>query len=403
MSARRIPLLLGSTIAMLAASGCANRPPILNCVADRTTVTEGDSVKIDSNASDPDKRDQLTFSWSTTDGKITSKNSSASFDSAGLKPGNYTVELEVRDPKRNTATCSIDLQVEKNKQAPTVACEPDRPSVTEGQSTTLQARASDPNNDSLTYKWAVDGQSVSHNQSSFTFGTSGRSVKVHSVRVTVTDVDGMSANCNFNVTIARRPNRNPAVSLALDKKEIYAGETLNATAEANDPDDDPLNYSWSVDGQSRAGTSAEELAINTSGLSGGTHSVAVSVQDDRGGTASATKSFSVREKILVQMPGARLDNIGKAKLDEVALKLQQNRQLRILATGHTDNVGSEGGNERFGSHRAEAVSAYLVKSHNIDASRIETKSAGESQPIADNKTAQGRRENRRVEVEIFAP
>ena len=395
-------VLLGGFVLLVATGGCVNRPPTLNCATERTTLTEGQSVTINSNASDPNKNDQLTFSWSTTDGKITSQNGLASFDSTGLKPGSYTVELEVRDPKQNTATCSIDLQVEKNKQAPTIACESASPTVTEGQSTTLQARAFDPNNDSLTYTWAVDGQAVSNDQPSFTFGTSGRSVGAHSARVTVTDVDGMSANCNFNVTIARRPNLNPTVSLALDKKEVYAGEILNARAEASDPEGDPLSYSWSVDSQSRAGTAAQ-LAINTSGLSGGTHSATVSVRDDREGTGTATQSFSVREKILVQMPGTRLDNIGKAKLDEVALKLQRNRQLKVLATGHTDNVGSEGGNERMGQRRAEAVSAYLVKSHNIDTSRIETKSAGESQPIADNKTAQGRQENRRVEVEIFAP
>jgi OmpA-OmpF porin, OOP family len=56
-----------------------------------------------------------------------------------------------------------------------------------------------------------------------------------------------------------------------------------------------------------------------------------------------------------------------------------------------------------GQRRADAVKNYLVTQHNLDANRIEALSAGESQPIADNATAEGRRQNRRVEIELFVP
>ena len=220
------------------------------------------------------------------------------------------------------------------------------------------------------------------------------------MNVTVTDVDGLSANCSFSVTIDRRPNKNPTVSISLDKTEVYAGQTVTANAQASDPEGDPLTYSWKLDSRSQQETSSR-LSINTSGLSGGIHSASVSVSDDRQGNATATQSFSVREKIVVQISGARLDNIGKAQLDEIALKLQQNPQLRALAIGHTDNVGSAGGNERMGQKRADAVKKYLVKTHSVGDGRIETKSSGETQPVADNSTPQGRKENRRVEVELF--
>ncbi|MFQ5929523.1 MAG: OmpA family protein, partial [Acidobacteriota bacterium] len=376
--------------------------PVLNCVVEPQTITEGDSATVQSNATDPDKNEQLSFEWSATSGKITPQNGSAVYDSTGLAPGSYSVSLEVRDKKQNTASCEVDLRVEKNKQAPTIACDPSNVRVTEGRSRTLQARASDPNNDALTYAWSIDGEAVENNQPSFQFGTSGRSVGSHTARVTATDVDGLSANCSFNVTIDRRPNRNPSVTLTLDKSEVYAGETVSASAQASDPDRDPLSYTWTVDARRRPETSSR-VQINTSGLAGGRHSVAVTVRDDRDGTASDTKSVSVREKTVVQMDRIRPDNLAKAKLDEIALKMQQNPQLRATITGHTDDRGSERANERVGQRRADAVKDYMVKERSIDGSRIETRSAGESQPISDNKTPEGRKENRRAEVELFVP
>ncbi len=405
MDQLRTPLLLVSAVFLLVASGCANRPPTLNCVTDSgsLTVREGTSVKILANAQDLDRNDKLSFDWSASGGgRLRADNGSVTFDSAGLDPGIYTVDLTVRDKKQNTAVCAVDLNVEKNKQAPVISCDQANTSVTVGESTNLRATASDPNGDALSYQWSVDGSSVSNDQSSFEFGTSGRPQGAHSVTVTVTDVDGMSASCDFNVTISRPTNRDPTVTLSLDKQQVYAGETINATASASDPHDDPLTPSWSVDNQSRPGTSSR-LSLNTSGMSGGSHGVTVTVRDDRDASATDTKSFSVTEKIVIQINQLRPDNIAKAQLDEIALKMQQNPQLRATITGHTDDRGSERANERYGQRRADAVKNYLAREHNIDEGRIETKSAGESQPMADNSTAQGRQENRRVEVELSVP
>lgn len=398
----RLPLLLGSVVLLLVAGGCANRPPVLNCIADMSTIIEGNSVTIQSNATDPDRNDQLSFNWSAAQGSLSTQNGSASFDSTGLSPGNYTVGLEVRDKKQNLATCEVSLTVDKNKIAPVIACEPSNVNVTEGQSTTIAARASDGNNDALTYSWSVDGSSVTNNQPSFDFGTAGRSVGDHTVQVTVTDVDNLSANCQFNVTVDRRPNTGPTVALTLDKNEVYAGDRVSANAQASDAEGDPMTYSWTLDGQSRSDTSSS-ISIDTTGLSGGNHSVAVTVQDDRDGSGSATQTLSVREKLVVQVSGIRPDNLAKAALDEIALKMRQNSQLRITLTGHTDDRGSEAVNQRTGQRRADAVKAYLVDDQNVAESRIEAGSAGETQPAADNETAQGRQDNRRVEIELYVP
>ena len=399
----RLPLLLGSVVVLLAAGGCANRPPVLNCVADQLTLTEGESTTIQSNATDPDRNDQLTFAWTADQGALVDQgDGSAVFDSSSLGAGTYTVSLEVADKKQNVALCEIDLTVGKNSMAPTASCEPSNMLVTEGQSRRIQVRAADPNGDALTYSWTVDGRAVTNNQSSFEFGTINRTVGNHRVGVMVRDIDGLTANCEFRVTIDPRPNTAPSVALTLDKTDVYAGDTVGANAQASDPENDPITYAWTLDSQRRPETSSR-IQINTRGLAGGRHSVAVTVEDDRGASDSDTKTFSVSEKIVIHMEGNLPNNVAKAQLDEIALKMRQNPQLRATLTGHTDDRGSEEINERVGLRRADAVRSYLVSEQNIDEGRIETQSAGETQPIANNSTPQGQSDNRRVEVELFVP
>ncbi len=377
-----------------------NRPPSISCSAASSTVTQGGSTTVTATFDDPDD-DVLTVTWKASGGRISGGDASATFDSAGLEPGNYMVMATVEDTEGAVASCSADIRVEKNKQPPTVACEPATSSVTEGGSTTLTARASDPNGDALTYSWSVDGQAVTNTASTFEFGSAGRSVGAHRVTVTVTDVDGMTATCDFTVNVNRKENNNPTCSLRLDKDTVYAGEPVAATVTASDPDGDPLTYSYTVDGQPASG-SGSSLTIATSGMAGGPHTVTATVRDDRGGSCSDTKTFNVREKIIIQIDD-RPDNIAKAKLDEIALKLQQNPRLMVTITGHTDDRGSEKANEKVGLRRANALRDYIVKQHKVDLSRIETRSAGETQPIADNTTAEGRKQNRRGEVELYVP
>nr|WP_317193182.1 OmpA family protein [Pedobacter endophyticus] len=88
-----------------------------------------------------------------------------------------------------------------------------------------------------------------------------------------------------------------------------------------------------------------------------------------------------------------------ATLNRVAaLLVEKNFSLKLA--GHTDDSGSDELNLRLSKDRAESVKAYLV-SQGANASRIEAIGYGESQPIASNKTAQGRQENRRVEFTLY--
>jgi OOP family OmpA-OmpF porin len=90
---------------------------------------------------------------------------------------------------------------------------------------------------------------------------------------------------------------------------------------------------------------------------------------------------------------------GKAKLDDLVSKVKGINLEVIIAVGHTDAVGADEYNQKLSVKRSEAVKAYLV-SKGIEKNRVYTEGKGEKQPVADNKTKEGRAKNRRVEIEV---
>jgi OOP family OmpA-OmpF porin len=91
---------------------------------------------------------------------------------------------------------------------------------------------------------------------------------------------------------------------------------------------------------------------------------------------------------------------GKSKLDDISNKVRGINLEVVIAIGHADSVGSDAYNQRLSVRRSESVKAYMV-SKGIEPNRVYTEGKGEKQPVADNKTRDGRAKNRRVEIEVI--
>jgi outer membrane protein OmpA-like peptidoglycan-associated protein len=88
---------------------------------------------------------------------------------------------------------------------------------------------------------------------------------------------------------------------------------------------------------------------------------------------------------------------GQRRLDDAVRLLRDNPNMRVVAVGHTDSVGSDAYNMKLGERRARSVADYLTR-QGVSPARIDVESEGESRPVASNQTAEGRADNRRVEL-----
>jgi len=92
----------------------------------------------------------------------------------------------------------------------------------------------------------------------------------------------------------------------------------------------------------------------------------------------------------------------KAALDEFAAKLkEEGKGVYIEVQGHTDAIGNDSYNEKLGEERAQAVRDYLARQDQLPLHRMNVISYGEQAPIADNKSPQGRSQNRRVALVVL--
>ncbi len=105
--------------------------------------------------------------------------------------------------------------------------------------------------------------------------------------------------------------------------------------------------------------------------------------------------------ILFATGSAALTASSKSALDGFAASLLQNADTDVSIFGHTDSTGSRATNDKLSLDRANSVDAYLV-TKGVAQGRLTTKGVGPDQPIADNATADGRAQNRRVEIFITA-
>jgi len=116
--------------------------------------------------------------------------------------------------------------------------------------------------------------------------------------------------------------------------------------------------------------------------------------------APVAEKVTLAADVLFDFDKAILKSEGKNKLDDLATKVKAINLEVVIAIGHTDAIGADAYNQKLSVRRAESVKAYLV-SKGVEPNRIYTEGKGEKQPVASNKTSDGRQKNRRVEIEVI--
>ncbi|HEX4954696.1 MAG TPA: OmpA family protein [Thermoanaerobaculia bacterium] len=167
-----------------------------------------------------------------------------------------------------------------------------------------------------------------------------------------------------------------------------------------------LAAEWNADKTTRLAMHITTLVDTTTGIEGFQSTVA-GADTSLAGRLSRLGAEETATEVTIRLPGAVLFDF-----DSAALRLDAERTLaevaEVLAAygtrparieGHTDSIASEEYNQRLSLERAESVRSWLA-AHGVAAGRLATVGHGESRPVADNATAAGRQQNRRVEIVV---
>ena len=110
-------------------------------------------------------------------------------------------------------------------------------------------------------------------------------------------------------------------------------------------------------------------------------------------------AITIQAEALFDFDKSVLKPDGKKSIDDAIEKMKKVDVEMVIATGHTDSIGTDAYNQKLSERRATTVKEYMV-SQGIPAAKITTLGKGETQPVASNKTSDGRAKNRRVDIEF---
>ncbi len=276
-------------------------PPVsASCTVNPSEVMVGEPATATAAASDFNLKHTLNYTWSSTGGQITGKDSTASINTNGVAGGSYTVTAHISDPKMRKggeASCMATFAVkEPPKDPPQISCSASPSTVQAGTSSIITCACTSPDNVPVTVGgWTSSGGSISGSGNSATLNTTGASSGPITIRATCTDSRGLTASTSSSVTVENPPPPPPQAT------------KVNECQYPN------LKKPW------------------------------------------------------------RVDNTCKAELDDVALKLQQDPDAKLLVVGNSEPKEKR---KNLAAERALNVKAYISggeAKQNIDPSRIEAR------------------------------
>jgi len=274
-----------------------------------------------------------------------------------------------------------------------------------GDSVVVQAQASDPDNDTLTYAWTASGGTISGSGAEVRWNSAGVAEGPYTMTVKVDDGRGGTASASTGVRVEPRPNRPPTIDCSANPATIEVGQRSNITSTANDPDNDPLTYTYVASGGQVVGTGAN-IQLETAGVAPGTYTVNCHVDDGRGGTAESRVSVAVqkpKEQIQLEarlslhsiyfptaQPTEKKPTGGLVPSQETTLTvlagdfkryLTFKPDARLSLQGHADLRGGAKYNQGLSERRVERTKSFLVDK-GVPGDKIDTQGLGE-EPLAD--------------------
>lgn len=275
-----------------------------------------------------------------------------------------------------------------------------------GQMVDASARATDSENLPLTYSWTSTGGNIIGTGPNVRWDPSGLAPGKYIISATAEDPRGGTDTASADVTVEPKPAPPPTMSCSVDRSVVSAGEKVTVTAETNDQSGTALTYQWQANGGQLSGSGAS-VQLDTTGLAAGTYVITGRVQNGRGGAADCRANVAVQvpppppqaskiNQCYFKFRSARIDNVCKRILDDVAVRLQTDPKAKIVVIGYA--TPRRGSAERLADNlardRAGNAKSYLAEKKGVDASRIETRPG--------KGAAKERKENRRIDI-ILVP
>lgn len=270
-----------------------------------------------------------------------------------------------------------------SNRSPVATCSAEVSTASAGDVIAVRAQASDADNDSLTYSWTTTGGAVQGSGSDVRWNSAGLAPGSYDVRVRVADNRGGTADCSVSIRVEAPANRAPSLTCSAERSSVLAGERVRIRGTASDPDSDQLTYSWRSNGGQVVGSGAS-VQLDTSGLAPGRYTVTGRVEDGRGGAADCSATVAVEtpaappqaskiNECFFRSSSARVDNVCKRILDDVALRMQNDPRGRVVFIGYADS--QEPRPDRLAGQRSDAAKDYL-REKGIADSRVDVRTAG---------------------------
>lgn len=233
------------------------------------------------------------------------------------------------------------------------------------------------------YNWSTDGGTISGTSNVANIDTKTAAPGTYTAKGHISEGNkpGQMADCSAPYTI--KQFEPPTVSCSANPSTVAPGDSSTITSTGSSPQNRPLTYSYSASAGTVSGNGST-ATLSTAGAAPGTITVTCNVVDDKGQTASSTTSVTVNAPPPPPAPKTsalctvnferdkrrptRVDNEGKACLDDIALNLQRSSDAKLAVVGNAASTEKHGTN--VATERAINTKDYLVKEKGIDAGRI---------------------------------